>query len=232
MTNMSDKAREKARALRYTKSSPAELSFYKISSDIQAIIEDCCDSLWLLGNKDKILSALDGDEDELCEYNLMYAELSAECEELTEQLAYIDMLNMSKRLDDFMVGIMRNCQKDVYDITGYDSYEDDYYTLDAMESKWAEEAAYKRLMNMTKAELIDVAGLCMQIVLPYLNLKSRYDRLEASCEVLTGDAALLIKVIHGIETAYTQGERYCWSDKATETFDRLTKQLPDTVWVN
>lgn len=229
---MSDKAREKARALRYTRPIPEKLSYYDISAAVQDIAEECCDSLWMLENGDKILNALDGDEDELCEYKLMYAELSAVCDELAEQLAYIDMLDMSKRLDDFMVGIMRSCRQDAYGVAGYDSYEDDYFTLDAMEAKWAEEAAHKRLMRMTKAELIDAAGLCMGIVLPYLDLQGRYDRLKASCDILTGDAAELLKVIRDVDKAYTAAEKDGWGEKTTKKFERLLTGLPDIVWVN
>ena len=73
---MNERAIMKARALRYTKAAPAGLSYYEITSDIQDMTDDCYDTVWALDNEEVILNVLDGNEDELNEYRLLFNDMN------------------------------------------------------------------------------------------------------------------------------------------------------------
>ena len=227
---MSDKAIERARMLRYTRPAPAKLSYYDISAAAHDISDDCYDILWQLENDDIILDALDGNEDELHEFKLMFTELTSLCDSLIERVDFFANNELYNKVNDFLVGVMCNCN-DVYDITGYDSYEDDYFPLDEYETEWAKKDAHKRLMRLTKAEILDTAGLCMEILLPYLDLQGQYDRLKASYEVVAGDTASLLQKIRDIDEAYRAADKGGWDEKAAKDYDRLLVGLPDAVWI-
>lgn len=65
--------------------------------------------------------------------------------------------------DDCTVALIGNR----YNTLGYDSEEEDYFSLTGYEQELAQTEAGKRLMRMTKAEMISTIGQCFGITLAF-----------------------------------------------------------------
>lgn len=79
---MNDKAREKARALRYKRAAAEEFEIDLMRDAIYRIQEQCDEVAYYTQDYQTLMNALDGDEEEAHEFKLMFSELSGECEML------------------------------------------------------------------------------------------------------------------------------------------------------
>ena len=79
--------REKARQLRYQKPICKSLNLWSIREDLDDISESCDEVRYFTDyDDDTLLNALDGDEDDAQQFRLSFADLSAECEKMREDL--------------------------------------------------------------------------------------------------------------------------------------------------
>lgn len=224
---MTNKAREKARALRYKHAVLSDLNIDSIR-DILAEISEECDNVRCYTDDDEALTAaLDGDEEEAFEFNLMFSELSAECDMLYELL---DEMYIPECFDDFFVGIIAG-RESPFPIFGYDTVELDYYLLNSYDAKLAERESYKRLMRLTKDELIQTAGECFGIAMVFLSVQRRYDYLKAAFDILLDENTSFLQTIKDIDAAYADADRDGWDIKTEKKFDRLIQVLPDKTWL-
>ena len=216
------KKQEKARNMRYKKAALQELNYEKITDALWEISSEC-DNVRYAFDDDSILNALDGDEEQEFEFKMLFSDLSAECEELATLLqdTYIP-----QQFDDLFVGIMCRGQNPFH-MVGYDSYEEDYYNLIGYECTLAENTSYKRLMTLTKSELIDVVGRCFRIAFCYMNVTRKYDYLKASFDILKDRNTTILQTIRELDDLYNKSDdNYDWSE-----FDKIAAALPARSWV-
>lgn len=83
-------------------------------------------------------------------------------------------------------------------LLGFDSYEQDYFGISPYES-FAEDEAKKKLMRMTKEDLITSARQCFKVYQAYIGLRHRYDCLKSAMDILKDKNTGYIKTIKEIE---------------------------------
>ena len=207
------------RKLRYDRARLAEINLEHIKSVLWDISDACGEIEWVMQDEDAITNALDGNEEEAYEFKMMFASLSFECEQL------LDALNnyyVNEHFDDFFLGIMLH-NKTAYKAIGYCDVEEDYFTLTRYETEWAEEVSAKRIKRLNKDNMLSVAGQCFGIAMAYMNIKYKYDYLQATIDVLRGENGAVLKTIKEIEAAFDEGD--------VGRIDRLTMNLSDRIWI-
>ena len=87
------------------------------------------------------------------------------------------------------------------EVWGYDITEHDYYGFQsAYDEDAAREQARKRLMRLTKEQLIKLSGLCMEIARQYLSLISRHDALSSVLAILKREEEVRMQTVVRLET--------------------------------
>lgn len=217
-----DELRAKAaRELRYKKPILEQLNYEAITSELWDI-QSKCDELMYMENvdRDAILDALDGDEDDAEEYRMAFADISADCERLIDAMSEN---NVEENFDTFLV----TANGGFYRTVGYDSYEADYFLLSGYESEWARSEAAKRLMRLTKQEILDLARKVFGVIAAYTDLMQHYDKLEAVYNLAKGENAELLSAVKRIDEAY---ERYIETQDMS-AYDDVLCRLPDRAWL-
>lgn len=86
--------RQKAANLRYKKPIVKGLNLDDIKQNLYDIEEACEGVRWYFDDDDDtLINALDGDDDEAFEFKMMFADLSAECEQMREDL-YLSLIHI------------------------------------------------------------------------------------------------------------------------------------------
>lgn len=215
---------EKARALRYKKAALDSLGWDQIYDQLQEIGEACCDVRWFIDDDgDNVLAAMDGDEDEVYEFKMAFADLEAKCEQLNDILQ--ENYDIGKYFDDCTVALIGNR----YNLVGYDAMEEDYYSLARYDATLAEKESAKRVMRWTKSEMIEKIGQCMGITLAVIDLRSSYDYLKATMDIIRGENMSIIKIVKEIEEEYNKVDESGFYK--SRDFDKLVSMLPERAWL-
>lgn len=212
---------EIARELRFKKPILEQLNYEAITSELWDIQSKCDELLYIdQSDRDLLINAMDGDEDEVEEYRMTFADISADCERLIDAMSDT---GVEENFDIFLV----TANGGFYRTVGYDSYEADYFLLSGYESEWAQSEAAKRLMRLTKQEIIELARKVFGVIAAYTDLMQHYDKLEAVYNIAKGENALLLSAVQRVDEAYT---RYIENDDERE-FDELVASLPPRAWL-
>lgn len=221
---------ERAKQLRYKRAALEEMGYDQMVSELYDIEDACAEVRWFIEqDDDTLLSALDGNDEEEYEFRMAFADVEGDANRLRE--AINDMpYGVDEYFDDCTVALIGNRYKTV----GYDGYEEDYFHLSNYEQGLAQTEAGKRIMRMTKAEMISTIGQCMGIVLAFWNLRQRYDYLKTTFDILRNENMTLLKHIKEIEAAYEKanaaGLEYRWQPEV-KAFESLLENLPEKLWV-
>jgi len=223
---------DQTRALRYKRPALASMGAQAITAELNDIVEACDGIRYYVEQADDdetLLNALDGDEDAEWEFRMAFADLAAQADQLQTLLYEQDFEDFYRDFDDATVALIGNR----YDLVGYDTDEEDYFSLTSYEERLAETEAGKRLCRLTKAEMISRIGWAFGITLAFFDLRQRYDYLKATFDILRDENTSLIETIKEIEKTYEamaeDGFRE-W-EESTKLFDRLTCALPDRAWI-
>lgn len=214
---------ERARQLRYKHGALADLGWENIMDELYEIEEACSDVHYFFEDDgDNLIAAMDGDEDEAYEFKMAFAELESKCELLR---AVIDeQYGVSEYYDDCTVSLIGNR----YRVVGYDSFEEDYYSLCQYEADLSTTEAGKRVMRLTKSDMLSQIGQCMGIALSFIDLRQSYDYLKATMDILRGENMSVLKIIKEIEEEYEKDQDVYSSSRE---WNKLLKMLPDRVWL-
>jgi hypothetical protein len=217
---------EKAKQLRYKKPALQMLCWESITDALYEITEQCDSVQWAMQDDDALLAALDDNEEEVFEFRMAFSDLSASAEQLHQALNdyYIDPADFNA----IIVGLLGN----KYNLVGFDSIEEDYFSLTRYESDLATRDAGQRLMRYTKPDMIAKIGHSLGISISFLDVKHKYDYLCAAFDILKEQDHSLLDLIKDIDAAYTEAEKddFRYSE-TTKRFDMLLTHLPDKVWV-
>lgn len=228
-----DQARQRAKALRYKRAALDTLGWYTITSEIQDIIDACEDIRWIEDSSAVTQEVLYGDEDEGCGYQLDFAQLAGDAERL--QSAMWDAFGEESEdgnttFDDCTVALLGNR----FECIGFDSMEQDYFSLTQYESGLAQTESAKRVMRMTKAEMISTIGQNFGLLIAFYDLRQRYDYAKAALATATEHNMETLRAVKAIEEAYDEwassdfNSRY---GKAWERLERAANDLPDVFWI-
>ena len=214
---------ERSRNLRYKRPALASMGFEAMRDELDVISDKCSDIHWWTDTDDEtLLNALDGDEEDAWEFRLAFSELDTACERLNQALwdSGID----AETFDNCTVALIGNR----YNLVGFDGYEEDYFSLCGYESRLAEAEAGKRIMRMTKKEMISTIGQCLGILMAFLDIRQRFDYLSATFDILKDQNTSLLDTIKEIERLYEKSHD-SWQECIT--FDALVNTLPQELWV-
>lgn len=220
--------RRKARELRYKKPIVRNINLDKIKEDLWDIVSECEEVVWYFdGDDDSLINALDGNDDEAYEFKMMFADLCAECEQMQSDLeneyvpGFFDSFFVAAGTAELGGGLL-----------GWDAYEQDYFGIGCSDS-FAENEAVKKLMRLTKEQMIEGARACLRVLYSYLGLMSRYDSLKAALDILRDENTAHLKVARQIEEIYEKANEDHfreWAD-STKELDRLVRTIPNEVWM-
>lgn len=226
----SEKKAYKAKQLRYKKPIAKELNLDTIQSELWDMISACEDIHWYDNDEESLVSALDGDEDEAYEFKMAFSDLEAELEQFQGDLE-------TEYITDYF-DIFFPAAKARYTggYLGFDQYEGDYYGLEPYEYAFAETEATKKIIALTKKEILEIVGQCLKIAYQYMAIRYRYDCLDAAIEILRGENMDRIKLIKGIEEQYLIADKssrgfYFNYDKEIAKLDEMLYQVPQEYWI-
>ena len=219
----------KARQMRYKKAIVKDLNYAAICEGLYEIMGECEEVRWYFdGDDDTLINALSGNEDEAFEFRMMFADLCAECEQMQDDLRETWI---PECFDDLFVAAGAAEYAD--GMLGYDAYEQDYYGLGRYESDWAEGESRKRLLRLTKDQLVDAVHACLNILYAYLGIRYRYDCLKASMDILRDQNTGYLQMVKQIEELYEKCEQDDFRDwgKPWRQMESLIAALPDEAWL-
>lgn len=225
-----EKKAYKARQLRYKKPIVMGLNIETIQSELWDMISACEDIHWYDSDEESLVNALDGDEDEAYEFKMAFSDLEAELEQFQMDL------NGEYISDYFDVFFPAAKARYAGGYLGFDPYEGDYYGLEPFEYSFAEDEAAKKIMALTKKEILEVVGQCLKIAYQYMAVRYRYDCLDAAIEILRGKNMERIKIIKGIEEQYSIADKssdgFKWRyDKEIEKLNNMLQEVPQEYWI-
>ena len=190
----------------------------------------CSDIHWYDNDAESLVNALDGNEDEAYEFKMAFTDLESQLDQFQSDL---DEAYVSEYFDLLFPAVGASYAGGYL---GFDTFEEDYYGLDPYEYSWAEDEAAKKIMALTKKEILEAVGQCLKIVYSYLGIRYRYDCLEAAIEVLRGQNMERIKIIKGIEEQYDIAEKssegFKWqNDAEVRKLDDMIRDVPQEYWI-
>lgn len=215
---------ERSRNLRYKRPALASMGYQEMFEEMEKIVEQCDDVAYFAGDMDRLIDALDGEEEESMEFRIAFSDLSAKATELMDQIYSVS----EEEYDDCTVALIGQR----YRMVGYDGFEEDYFQLTSYEEGLAETEAGKRLMRHTKKEILEMIGHAVGVLLAFLDLRQQYDYLKATMDILTDSNHSIMKQIREIEAAYEKVGAVKYPEpRDVAAFDRMTELLPERMWV-
>ncbi|MGN0999736.1 MAG: hypothetical protein ACI4PO_09310 [Faecousia sp.] len=228
MTTTEEMKARKAKNLMFKRPALASCNYEDIDRELDEISEACDEVRYFVEqDEDTMLQALGDDEDAEFEFRMAFCDLSYACDQL--RTALWECGETTEDFNDCTVALIGNR----YELVGYDSYEEDYFSLTSYEAKLAETEAGKRLMRKTKADMIASIGQALGILISFLDIRQKYDYLKAAFDVLRDQNVSVIKQIKEIESLYEKCDDdgwYEWKDSVRH-FNELCESLPDRMWI-
>ena len=238
---------QKAKQLRFKRPACKSLNWNTIRQDLNDMCEDISDAQWMSGAYEALSDTFGDDEESLTfEFQVAFSSLASELERMYEDMdelqraqeAYFytredDEYDDPPQLFDLFFPAIDYSD----DLWGYDIEEHDYYGIEPEFDDYVRKQARERLKRLTKDQLIDMAGLCMEIARQYMSLRARYDGLNASINILKGRHEEMLTVVKGIEELYEQASsethdfKYQFGSKGLNRLHEALGQLPDRLWV-
>ena len=205
----------RARRLSYKKSCLNSVGYEIMLNDLEEIWE----------TSENLSFYLDDDEgDEDNDTRFAYMDISSGAQTLAEQLRESEVKDY---FDDAMVACVGNRTN----VLGFDQYETDYFSLTSYESDLAVSESGKRILKKTKNEMIALYGQCIGITLAYLDLKYRFDLLDAAYDLQEDENTLIAKNVKRISEIYEKANDEIFCGEYTDELNRLIYMMPDRVWV-
>lgn len=225
-----EQKRLKAKQMRYKKAIVRDLNYESIQQRLWEMQEECENIKWFYDtDEESLINSLIGDDDEAFEFKMMFSDLCAECERMAEDLReeYIP-----ECFDDFLAALSGNDFGG--GLYGWDQYEGDYLPLRfSYDYEAAEEETAKRLMRLTKKELIECAKLCFHVAMNYIGLENRYSNLKSAIDILKDQNTGYMQVVKQINKNYEKANAdnfYDWYPSVKD-FNNLISQIPQEVWL-
>ncbi|MCM1225315.1 MAG: hypothetical protein NC548_63780 [Lachnospiraceae bacterium] len=231
MIDAQETKRRKAINMRHKKPIVKDLNLDLITEELWDIQEECENVHWYVTSEDgedSLINALDGDEDEVFEFKMAFADLCAECDKMRNDL---QEEWVPECFDIFFVAIGAG---EYSSLLGWDSYEGDYFGI-GCSSSFIEDDAKKKLKQMTKDDMIAAARQCFKVYHAYIGLRNRYDSLKAALDILHDQNTGYLQAVKEIERLYEAVSENEWTrdewSKAAREWKMYTDSLPQEAWI-
>lgn len=229
---------ERSKDLRWRKPALAGLNYYEMTDKLDEITSICSDIHYAFDDDETLINALDGDEEEAYEFKMAFSELEAEAYQLSEKFFevfrnYSDMEDIDhdfeKAFNDCSVALIGN----TFNAVGYDGVQEDYFNLTGYQQGLAFTESGKRIMKLTKKDMLSQIGQTLGIILSFQNVELKYECLKATIDIFRDENTSILKQIKSVEEAYKLADEVGFEewDERTKDFDRLVAQLPDKIWI-
>ncbi len=184
-------------------------------------IEGIKQALWEIREDGDEFGYDDGNTDGYyADYKDQFDELAGMASVLLDAL---DEYGVEENWDDATVGLMG----DVYTVLGYDAAEIDYcHLLSDYQEELATNEAAKRLLRLTKSELLALFRRVLSAITLFYDVKAAHDCLISIVEELDDRVALMKRKEDQINWLYKD-----LTGKNEEQFDTLVENLPPRMWV-
>lgn len=224
--------REKAKGFRYKKPIAKQMNLLYINERVSEMMEACSEVQWFVESDENLVSALEGDEDDAFEFKMAFSDLYADLERFSDELNYdawvpdcFDELFPAVKSGDVFGGYL-----------GFDSYESDYFGLEPYMYGAAEREAEKRILRLTKNDLLQAVGACLKVYSQFVGIEYRYDCLSASMDILRGKNAGILKMVKAIDEQYEKAEESTQHfelnySKDLRDLDRMLAEVPQEYWI-
>lgn len=227
-----EQLRRKAKEMRYKKPIAKEMSLLYINSTVSEMMETVADVVWFTENDTNLAATLEGDEEDAEEFKLAFSSLDSDLERFSTDLQYdawvpdcFDELFPAVHGGDSLGGYL-----------GFDEFEDDYFGLEPYDYGAAEREAEKRILRLTKKELLEAVGACLRIYSQFMALKYRYDCLYASFQILRDQNLSLLRLVESIDKQYEKAEEESRHFQfnyyaSVQELDKMIATLPPECWL-
>ena len=160
------------------------------------------------------------------EYKEQFDELSAGAWAMHEKLVEYEYYEEYDSFCDLWDDMTVNLLGDLYNVLGFNGAELDYFKLTAFEEELAVEETEKRLMRLTKKELIKNFRKVLMTLVMFFDLKAAHDCLTSIVEELDEKGALLEQKNERINRLYKD-----LTGRNGELLDIELENLPPRMWV-
>lgn len=160
------------------------------------------------------------------DYKDQFDELSAGAWAMYEQLTRYEFCDEYDEKRDLWDDMTVNLLGDLFTVYGWDVAELDYYKLTSFEEELAVQECEKRLMRLTKQELIRNFRKVLMTIVMFYDIKAAHDCLTSIVEELDERGALLAQKNERINLLYKD-----LTGKSGEAFDEEIARLPPRMWV-
>ena len=160
------------------------------------------------------------------DYKEQFDELSTGAYELHEQLMKNEYYDDYDKFCDLWDDMTVNLLGDLFSVLGYDTVELDYFKLEACEEDRAMQEAEKRLMRLTKKDLIKNFRKVLMTLVMFFDIKASHDCLISIVEELDERGALLEQKNKCLNLLYED-----LTGRNGEIFDEEISRLPPRMWV-
>jgi hypothetical protein len=184
---------KKAKQFRYRKGALSLIQHDQISDEFYKIDDEA--GYFIEADRDELLPALDYDDELLDDIIFSLSDLMARLENIGDELrnSYV-----TEYFNDYLVGSLGKYQQ----VSGYDQYETDYFSLCEYEAEAAQRESGKRLMRLPKEKLIAIGGQCFGILIAFLDLKHEYDCITSVFGLIKDERNRLLDTVSTINMAY------------------------------
>ena len=157
------------------------------------------------------------------DYKELFDDLSAGAYSMFEVMTDYSTESLREIWNDMTVTLLG----ELFTVYGYDAAECDYFRLgDGFEEELAAKEAEKRLMRLTKPELVRNFRRVLKTIVMFMDLKCSHDCLTAVVDELDERGALLEQKNERINALYKD-----LTGKSGEQFDEELRNLPPRMWV-
>lgn len=226
-----EQLRQKAKAMRYKHPVASCMSLEYIRSQLSEMLESMADAIWSMDADRELIDVLTGDEEDAQELKMALIGLDADLERFGNDVFYDAWV--PECFDELFPAVHAGGSLGGY--SGFDEYEDDYFGLEPFEYGIAEKTAEKKILRLTKSELLEAVGGCLKVYSSFVALKYRYDCLDASLQIIRGKNIGLLKLAESIDEQYGKAEResshFQYNCKEVRELDGLVAQLPPECWL-
>ena len=81
--------------------------------------------------------------------------------------------------------------------------------------------------------MLSIIGQSVGILVAFLDIRQRYDYLQATLDVLRDESGSVLQAVKAINAAYENAETVGFTDyrKEAQEFERLLWAVPERMWV-
>lgn len=224
MTDGNEMKRQKAIARYKQKAVCRDLNLYSIGQFLCDMEEATAEVAYAQQDEEVFVEVLG--EDEAFAFRMAFSALEADVAHFREDM---EERWVPEDFDDFLCGM--NAEDTML---GYDESEGDYFGFDDIwRQEEAVEGARTRLLRQHKKEdLLDAAGQCIRIALCYMALKTRFESLQDTLDIIRDKNENMLQITEQINAAYEKvAEQKQPKHEDEQNWQRLLGLLPQECWL-